>query len=135
MTAADRKVGLAASLLTAVLFGEVAAIGVDGPLLATIAAVAELLVGAAVLLLLRPSLTFWRIFALPLVLAILAWAWIASPTWFAVDPFGRQWSAPDMLPQASARFLGGIAVLTSAAAIGWRRGGVRLTIDRWLLWG
>lgn len=135
MTAADRKVGLAASLLTAVLFGEVAAIGVDGPLLATIAAVAELLVGAAVLLLVRPSLTFWRIFALPLALAVLAWAWIASPTWFAVDPFGRQWSAPDMLPQASTRFLGGIAVLTSAAAIGWRRGGVRLTIDRWLLWG
>jgi hypothetical protein len=135
MIAADRKVSLAASLLTALLFGEVAAIGVDGPLLATIAAMAELLVGAGVLLVLRPSITFWRTFALPLVVAVLAWAWIASPTWFAVDPFGRQWSAPDMLPQASARFLGGIAVLTSAAAIGWRRGGVRLTIDRWLLWG
>lgn len=135
MTAADRRVGRAASLLTAMLFGEVAAIGVDGPLLATVAALVELLVGAAVLLLLRPSLAFWRSFAWPLVLAILAWAWIASPTWFAVDPFGRQWSAPDMLPQASARFLGGIAVLTAAAAIGWRRGGVRLTIDRWLVWG
>lgn len=105
MTAADRKVGLAASLLTAVLFGEVAAIGVDGPLLATIAAVAELLVSAAVLLLLRPSLTFWRIFALPLVLAILAWAWIASPTWFAVDPFGRQWSArPTCCPRPARVF-------------------------------
>ncbi|WP_322964450.1 O-antigen ligase family protein [Sphingomonas fuzhouensis] len=135
MTAADRKVGLAASLLTALLFGEVVAVGVDGPLLATIAAMAELIGGALILLLLRPALSFWRSFAVPLLLAILAWAWIASPTWFAVDPFGRHWSAPDLLPQASVRFLGGIAVMTSAAAIGWRRGGVRLTIDRWLVWG
>ncbi|MGE7205672.1 O-antigen ligase family protein [Sphingomonas sp. NPDC019816] len=135
MTATDDRIGIAGTVLAAIVFAEVVALGVDGPLLATIAAAVELVGGLLILGLLRPSPSFWRRFAVPLGLAVLAWAWIASPAWFAVDPFGRHWSAPDLLPQASARFLGGIAMMTGAAAIGWRRGGVRVTVDRWLLLG
>ena len=135
MTATDNRIGIAGTLLAAIVFGEVVALGVDGPFLATIAAAVELVGGLLILGLLWPRPVFWRRFALPLGLGILAWAWIASPGWFAVDPFGRRWSAPDLLPQASARFLGGLALMMAAAAIGWRRGGVRLTVDRWLLFG
>ena len=135
MTATDNRIGIAGTLLAAIVFGEVVALGVDGPFLATIAAAVELVGGLLILGLLWPRPVFWRRFALPLGLGILAWAWIASPGWFAADPFGRRWSAPDLLPQASGRFLGGLALMTAAAAIGWRRGGVRLTVDRWLLFG
>lgn len=135
MTATDNRIRVAGTLLAAIIFGEVVALGVDGPFLATIAAAVELVGGLVILALLWPSTAFWRRLAVPLGLGLLAWAWIASPGWFAADPFGRQWSAPDLLPQASARFLGGLALMTAAAAIGWRRGGVRLTVDRWLLFG
>ena len=42
MTATDNRIRVAGTLLAAIIFGEVVALGVDGPFLATIAAAVEL---------------------------------------------------------------------------------------------
>uniref|UniRef100_UPI0028D6D077 hypothetical protein n=1 Tax=Sphingomonas paucimobilis TaxID=13689 RepID=UPI0028D6D077 len=79
MTATDNRIGIAGTLLAAIVFGEVVALGVDGPFLATIAAAVELVGGLLILGLLWPRPVFWRRFALPRGRATLEWAGNASP--------------------------------------------------------
>jgi hypothetical protein len=125
----------AALIMPAILFCEMLALGADGPFLGAVAAVAEIAGAMIVLWLLRPGMAFWRAFAVPLLAAAAAWAWLASAMAPGPDMFGRVWDAPDLLPSALARFLGGCAVLLASAAVGWRRRGLRLSIDYWLLLG
>ena len=116
-----------------ILLGEVLLLGADGPLLGAIAALVEILGAMVVIYLLRPDSTFWRAIWVPALLAGAIWVWLASAMLTQADIFGRSWNAVDLLPSALARFLGGCAVLLAAAAVGWRRRGLRISIDYWLI--
>ncbi len=129
----DRRTRIAAVIVPVVLFGQMMALAADGPLLAAAAAAVEILATILVLLLVAPPSTFWRRLAPPLAVLGLAAVWLASGTMPGIDLLHRGWIAPDLNLGGVVRYIGGVAVLVAAAAVAWRPGGARVSLDAWIM--
>lgn len=129
----DRRTRVAALIVPFVLFGQMMALAADGPLLAAAAAVAEILAAVLVLILVPPPLAFWRRLGPALAVLLLGAIWLASGTMTGIDLLHRDWISPDLNRGGVVRYLGGVAILVASAAVAWRRGGVRVSLDAWLI--
>ena len=116
----------AAILLATLLTAEQLAFGANGPLLAILAAGAQIALAIAVLILLAPPATFWRAAAPVLIPALAAIGWIA------LHALPGRAVAPDLVAPGMVRAIGLLALLLTAAWIGYRRGLMRIAIG-WIV--
>ncbi len=134
-TALDSKeAGLAALLLPLLLFAEQLALGVDGALLAAMAASGEILLTLFFLPMLMPDSRFWRRAwpVIALMMAILAW--LAQPVvWPGFWPArARLQLVPDLALSGLVRVMGGFALLLAAGWLGYRYGMIRRALG-WMI--
>ncbi|MFT3966546.1 MAG: O-antigen ligase family protein [Sphingobium sp.] len=123
-------------LIALLLLYEQMALGSNGHLLASIAAVAEIGVALLVLILLQPDGEFFRR-AWPVTgLSIAALAWLMLPSLApGLIANAPPRPAPDLVLPGLARQLGGLALLLAGGWIGYRRGLLRIGVRAIVLSG
>ncbi|USI72457.1 O-antigen ligase family protein [Sphingomonas morindae] len=121
------RVRAAVALLPLLTFAELLALGANGPVLAVLAAMAEIAAALLVLLLLWPGATFWRAAAPGLIALGLVVLWGLVPV-LAPDVT----PTPDLALPGFVRLAGGAAMLMAAGIVGHRRGLARRAVD-WLV--
>lgn len=119
----------AAILLAGLLTAEQLALAANGPLLAILAAGAQIGLAIAVLILLAPPAAFWRPAAPVLILAL------ATIGWIALHALPGRAVAPDLVAPGVVRAIGLLALLLAAGWIGYRRGLMRIAIGWIVLFG
>lgn len=129
---------LAAAWLAAfVPFAAITMLGGDGPLVGAIVAFMMCAAGAILVVIARPGPGFLRGLWLPLALIAAGVAWAAWPDVARVTAIGTpaERIAPDLVWPDLARALGGMALLIGAAALGFRRGMLRISVEMLCIFG
>lgn len=120
-----------AILLALVLLGEQVALAANGPLLAVIAAVAQIALALVALVLLQPPAAFWRPAAPVLLLLSAAISWVALHP-IVGDGLPDRSPAPDLIEPGLVRLFGLTAMLLTAGWTGYRRGLMRIAVG-WIV--
>lgn len=130
-----RDLVAAAWLAAVVPFAAITTLGGDGPLLGAIVAAMMCATGAVLVAVARPGLGFLRGVWAPLTLigSGIVWAVAADLTPALSPPEGR--IAPDLVWPDLARALGAVALLLGAAALGFRRGLLRVAVELLCIFG
>lgn len=124
-----RSVQAAAILFAAILTGEQLALAANGPVLALVAAAAQIIAAMVILVLVGPPLAFWRAAAPPLILAV------ATMGWIALHALPGRAIAPDLVAPGLVRAIGLMAFWLAAGWLGYRRGLMRITVGWIVLFG
>lgn len=136
----DRLRSMAAVVLGLNITAQVIALGCNQDLLRPVAAGLNFATAIAVLLLLPPSVRFWRFILVPMLLLLTALFWAILPDLANIAGLGSgnplslpERAAPDLTLPGSVGYLGTMAVLLAGAVIGYRRDLVTRSFDSLLV--